>query len=75
MVRDGFYYGAALTSAGVLVGYLTQPWFGLPLLLLAAFCMYFFFAIRSAKFQAARWPFRPPMARLSQCVRKAGHGV
>jgi phosphatidylserine decarboxylase len=42
MVRDGFYYGAALTSAGVLVGYLTQPWFGLPLLLLAAFCIYFF---------------------------------
>jgi phosphatidylserine decarboxylase len=42
MVRDGFYYGAGLTTAGVLVGYLTQPWFGLTLLPLAAFCMYFF---------------------------------
>jgi phosphatidylserine decarboxylase len=42
MVRDGFYYGAALTSAGVLVARLTQPWFGLPLFILAAFCLYFF---------------------------------
>src|SRR5690349_24945665 len=42
MVRDGFYYGAGLTTAGVVVGYLTQPWVGLPLLLVAAFCLYFF---------------------------------
>jgi len=43
MVRDGLYYGAAFTTAGALVAYLTQqPWFGLPLFLLAAFCMYFF---------------------------------
>ena len=42
MVRDGLYYGAALTSAGMLVGYLTGPWLGLPLFLLAAFCLYFF---------------------------------
>lgn len=42
MVRDGLYYGAALTFAGVLVSYLTQPWLGLPLFILAAFCLYFF---------------------------------
>lgn len=42
MVRDGLYYGAALTVAGVLVSYLTQPWLGLPLFILAAFCLYFF---------------------------------
>jgi phosphatidylserine decarboxylase len=42
MVRDGLYYGAALTAAGVLVSYLSQPWLGLPLFILAAFCLYFF---------------------------------
>lgn len=42
MVRDGLYYGAALTTAGVLMAYLTGPWLGLPLFLLAAFCLYFF---------------------------------
>src|SRR5882762_2126759 len=42
MVRDGLYYGAGLALAGVLVGYLTGPWLGLPLFLLAAFCLYFF---------------------------------
>jgi phosphatidylserine decarboxylase len=42
MVRDGFYYGAALATTGVLVSYLSQPWFGLPLFILAAFCLYFF---------------------------------
>jgi phosphatidylserine decarboxylase len=42
MVRDGLYYGAALTAAGVLVSLLTQPWLGLPLFILAAFCLYFF---------------------------------
>jgi len=42
MVRDGFYYGAALTMAGLLVAYLIGPWLGLPLYLLAGFCLYFF---------------------------------
>ena len=42
MVRDGLYYGAALTAAGVLVSYLSRPWLGLPLFILAAFCLYFF---------------------------------
>jgi phosphatidylserine decarboxylase len=42
MVRDGIYYGAALTAAGVMVAWLTQPWAGLPLFIMAAFCMYFF---------------------------------
>ena len=42
MVRDGLYYGAGLTAAGVLLSLLLQPWFGLPLFILAAFCLYFF---------------------------------
>jgi phosphatidylserine decarboxylase len=42
MVRDGLYYGAAMTALGVLVSYLSQPWYGLPLFILAAFCLYFF---------------------------------
>ena len=42
MVPDGFYYGGALTAAGVLISYLTEPWFGVPLFVLAAFCLYFF---------------------------------
>src|SRR6516162_7176397 len=42
MVRDGLYYGAALTTLGALVSYLTHPGYGLPLFLLAAFCLYFF---------------------------------
>jgi len=42
MVRDGLYYGAAMTAVGVLVSYLIQPWYGLPPFILAAFCLYFF---------------------------------
>lgn len=42
MVRDGIYYAVAFTAAGALVGYLAGPWFALPLLLLGAFCAYFF---------------------------------
>ena len=42
MVRDGVYYGATLSALGVLISYLSQPWYGLPLLILAAFCLYFF---------------------------------
>jgi len=42
MVIDGIYYGLALTAGGVVVWYLSQPAFGVPLFVLAAFCMYFF---------------------------------
>jgi phosphatidylserine decarboxylase len=42
MVRDGIYYALALTAGGALVLYLTSPWYGLPLFVLAAFCLYFF---------------------------------
>ena len=42
MVRDGIYYALGLTVAGLLVGYLAGPVFGLPLYILAAFCLYFF---------------------------------
>ncbi len=42
MVRDGIFYGAALTAAGALLAWLAGPWAGVPLFVLAAFCLYFF---------------------------------
>jgi phosphatidylserine decarboxylase len=42
MVRDGIYYALALTAAGVLLAFLLSPGYGIPLWLLAAFCLYFF---------------------------------
>ena len=42
MVRDGIYYAVALTAGGVLLSVLTSPWTGIPLFVLAAFCLYFF---------------------------------
>jgi len=42
IVRDGIYYALTLSAAGVLVAWLAGPWFGTPLWLVAAFCLYFF---------------------------------
>src|SRR5690348_13505940 len=42
MVIDGIYYALALTAGGAAVCYLTRPVFGIPLFLLALFCLYFF---------------------------------
>ncbi len=42
IVVDGIYYALGLTAAGLLVSWLSNPWFGLPLYILAAFCLYFF---------------------------------
>ena len=42
MVLDGIYYALALTAGGGLVSYLARPVWGIPLYLLAAFCLYFF---------------------------------
>ncbi len=42
MVIDGIYYALALAAAGGLVSYLARPLVGVPLYLLAAFCLYFF---------------------------------
>jgi len=42
MVIDGIYYALALGAGGAAVWYLTRPAFGVPLFLLAAFCLYFF---------------------------------
>jgi phosphatidylserine decarboxylase len=42
MVRDGYYYGAVMTAAALLIGWLTRPvWAAIPLAL-AAFFMWFF---------------------------------
>jgi len=42
MVVDGIYYALGLTAGGLLVSYLSRPVFGLPLFILALFCLYFF---------------------------------
>src|SRR5215472_4476075 len=42
MVRDGIYYALALTAGGAMVAWETRPKYGLPLFLLALFCLYFF---------------------------------
>jgi phosphatidylserine decarboxylase len=42
MVVDGIYYALGLAAAGALLSYLTNPWWGLPLFILAVFCLYFF---------------------------------
>jgi phosphatidylserine decarboxylase len=42
MVADGIYYAVAFGAGGGLVSYVTRPLYGLPLFLVAAFCLYFF---------------------------------
>ena len=42
MVRDGYYYGAVLIAAAVLVSWLTRPSWAILPLLLAAFFLWFF---------------------------------
>src|SRR5258706_9695037 len=43
MVRDGYFYGLGSIVAAVLVGWLTAwPYYALPVLLLGAFCLWFF---------------------------------
>jgi phosphatidylserine decarboxylase len=42
IVADGIYYALALAAGGGVVCYFANPWFAVPLFLLAAFCLYFF---------------------------------
>ncbi|HEY3840654.1 MAG TPA: phosphatidylserine decarboxylase [Bryobacteraceae bacterium] len=42
MVRDGIFYALALIGGGLLVSYVAGPWWGTPLYLLGAFCLWFF---------------------------------
>lgn len=42
MVRDGYYYGAFLLAAAVLIGWLTAPGWAIPCVLLAVFFLWFF---------------------------------
>lgn len=42
MVVDGIYYALGLAAGGTAVSYLLKPWWGIPLFMLAAFCLYFF---------------------------------
>ena len=42
MVRDGYFYAAALSAAAIACGILAGAWLAAPWLVLAAFCLYFF---------------------------------
>ena len=42
MVKDGLYYGAGLSAAGLLVAVIFSGWWGVPFFVTAAFCVYFF---------------------------------
>ena len=42
MVADGIYYALALAAGGIAVSWLSRPLYGLPLFILALFCLYFF---------------------------------
>ena len=42
MVRDGYYYGAVLSGAAVLIGWLASPYWAVVPTLLAAFFLWFF---------------------------------
>jgi phosphatidylserine decarboxylase len=42
MIKDGIFYALGLFSGGVFLSWLISPFAGVPLYLLAAFCLYFF---------------------------------
>ena len=42
IVSDGINYACALTLSGLALSYFLAPWAGLPLYLVAAFCLWFF---------------------------------
>jgi phosphatidylserine decarboxylase len=42
IVADGIYYALGLAAGGAVVSYLSRPMFGLPLFILAVFCLWFF---------------------------------
>ena len=42
MIVTGIYYALGLVAGGLVVSLLTRPVYGLPLYVLAAFCLYFF---------------------------------
>jgi len=42
VVSDGIYYSCGLALAGVALSYLVNPWSGVPLYILAVYCLYFF---------------------------------
>src|SRR5450432_2942325 len=42
MVRDGLYYAVGFLIGAVVVTYMANAWYGLPLLILGSFCAWFF---------------------------------
>ncbi len=42
IIRDGIYYACGVTLAGLALSYFLNVWLGVPMYVLAAFCLYFF---------------------------------
>ena len=42
ILSDGIFYACGLALAGIVLSYFLNPWAGVPLYLLALFCLYFF---------------------------------
>src|SRR4051812_19264878 len=42
MVKDGIYYALGLVAGAAVISWLAGPYWSIPLVLLAAFCLYFF---------------------------------
>jgi len=42
VLSDGIYYACGLTLAGLALSYFLNPWAGVPLYVLALYCLYFF---------------------------------
>jgi phosphatidylserine decarboxylase len=42
IIADGIYYACGLVLAGFVLSYFLNPWLGVPLYIVAAFCLYFF---------------------------------
>src|SRR3954471_22000825 len=42
MVIDGIYYALGLTGGAAVIAWLAGPWWAIPFVILAVFCLYFF---------------------------------
>ncbi len=72
IIADGIYYACGLTIAGLALGYLLNPWLGLPLYVLAAFCLYFFRDPERAA-PAGKWMVAPADGKVV-AIRKLESG-
>ena len=60
MVRDGYYYGAVMLTAAVLVGWLTSPLWAIFPVLIAAFFLWFYLLDKLGATAASAYHFLMP---------------